>query len=595
MDFYNALEQKTLLRELLRNDDFERQYRIALRTKDARLVLYFRQKEVLEDMVDSLIDEEGRTLQDASEVLGIMLSNLDDVTDAFVQDHLEHLFSYLRRSVMNPRRLYYFLRVTSFLFTNRTQELFSHVTVMADFAALLISNLSSPHIMQLLLHIIKLEEQLRLEGSPHGDWSQKCNLVQHLVKVLKSHPHQHLESVTKLMTEVFTTTGGVTSPFLKSILVAENGALFKVLVQLTRVPALSVDAFRSLDEVLLKIITANDDDVSFFSSMQQILKEEYNIFLEMSRSNSLRDALASVRFFNILVKHKAFSLFEENLVETLQLFPQYPHSNILHNVVCSMICQILQTEDKLTEQLISGGIVEKIISELASPLPNVGYRSHLKLIAHALFQSPSRAVKQYLHDSRLWAAFLRAKDFWERKDLTFRGADRLVAKSLREALDLEGGGGNGDGGQDKGKGDISGDGDDDANISGDADGDVDGGGSMLASEDNTAMMTSLQRGLDELRIDEKAQNEGNGGGDVSGVDEGADVASGSDISGGDEGGTDVGSTRDVSGDVAGGTDVACGDQKYVCLDEDEDEFYEYEYEDDLEAGPRGKNRIQKTC
>eukprot|EP01126_Amoeba_proteus_P029961 TRINITY_DN2962_c0_g5_i10.p1 TRINITY_DN2962_c0_g5~~TRINITY_DN2962_c0_g5_i10.p1 ORF type:complete len:119 (-),score=50.88 TRINITY_DN2962_c0_g5_i10:175-531(-) len=118
---------------------------------------------------------------------------------------------------------------------------------------------------------------------------------------------------------------------------------------------------------------------------------------------------------------------------------------------------------------------------------------------------------------------------------------------------------------------------------------------MLASEDNTAMMTSLQRGLDELRIDEKAQNEGNGGGDVSGVDEGADVASGSDISGGDEGGTDVGSTRDVSGDVAGGTDVACGDQKYVCLDEDEDEFYEYEYEDDLEAGPRGKNRIQKTC
>lgn len=87
-DFLLAIEKKTLLKELLKNEDWEKQFRSSLKVKDDQVIKYLVQEEVLSDMIQALINEEGtqfcahfgshldRTLQEASEVLGIILSNV---------------------------------------------------------------------------------------------------------------------------------------------------------------------------------------------------------------------------------------------------------------------------------------------------------------------------------------------------------------------------------------------------------------------------------------------------------------------------------------------------------------------------------------
>jgi hypothetical protein len=57
--FDQALEDRQLLKELLKNDEHERQFRVALRNKDEKLLGYLSHPAVLEDMVKALVDEEG--------------------------------------------------------------------------------------------------------------------------------------------------------------------------------------------------------------------------------------------------------------------------------------------------------------------------------------------------------------------------------------------------------------------------------------------------------------------------------------------------------------------------------------------------------
>lgn len=121
------------------------------------------------------MNEEERTLQEASEVLGVILTNIDVINgtlsydihypiipeslllstfssnyvEALVTSHLSALFKYLDRTTMNPRRLYFFLRVASFIFQNKPAESLKFSIAEPQFTARLVRHLSSPHIMQL--------------------------------------------------------------------------------------------------------------------------------------------------------------------------------------------------------------------------------------------------------------------------------------------------------------------------------------------------------------------------------------------------------------------------------------------------------------
>lgn len=90
-EYLQALQAKTSLKDLLVNDDWERHFRSGLRSKDPQLLAYLSSNEILGDMVAALVNEEGlsngffvlisldRTLQEASEALGVLLTNLDPV------------------------------------------------------------------------------------------------------------------------------------------------------------------------------------------------------------------------------------------------------------------------------------------------------------------------------------------------------------------------------------------------------------------------------------------------------------------------------------------------------------------------------------
>lgn len=111
-DYETALSERKLLKELLLNDDWERNFRAGLRTKNAQLLEYLSSKEVLGDMIEALVNEEGkifllktmtnftyrileRTLQEASEALGVLLTNLEPVNVSFLPFQLSSVSIFL--------------------------------------------------------------------------------------------------------------------------------------------------------------------------------------------------------------------------------------------------------------------------------------------------------------------------------------------------------------------------------------------------------------------------------------------------------------------------------------------------------------------
>lgn len=92
---------------------------------------------------------------------------------------------------MNPRRMYYFLRVASFLFQNKTAELFGYVRKDTDFVPKLVRNLGSAHIMQLLLNMLKLEEQMKELAVPECEWTTVCLPFPALITELEHWVPQH--------------------------------------------------------------------------------------------------------------------------------------------------------------------------------------------------------------------------------------------------------------------------------------------------------------------------------------------------------------------------------------------------------------------
>jgi hypothetical protein len=77
---------------------------------------------------------------------------------------------------MNPRRLYFFLRVASFIFQNKSVESLHFAIASPDFTPKLVKHLSSSHIMQLMIHILNLEKLMKEANMEGCDWSHVCSL-----------------------------------------------------------------------------------------------------------------------------------------------------------------------------------------------------------------------------------------------------------------------------------------------------------------------------------------------------------------------------------------------------------------------------------
>jgi len=433
-DFLSALEGKTLLKELLKNEDWEKQFRSSLKVKEENVIKYLVQPEVLSDMVQALINEEDRTLQEASEVLGIILSNVGAINDALATSHLPALFQYLHRNTMNPRRLYFFLRVASFIFQNKSVESLKFAIASPDFTAKVVKHLSSSHIMQLMIHILNLEKQMKEQNIEGCDWSTQTNLVGNIVLALEKDPSTTLEAVYKFLNEI-SNSYTPHSQFIKNILTQGDCSLPRCIIKLSKDKSVSSDAIKLLDEMVLKIIMCNEDDEEFFETIKTQLSVECAGFHEMLEStDNLGGVIIGVKVIHALIKHRVNFLIDPSIFNCIDLCFRFPWANILHNVIVNVIVYVFQGEEEsLIKSFLEAGLLKKIVTGLATQ-EGVGYRPHLRIIISSMHASPSTLAQDYFLKDPLWARFWEIMEYRDRPEWAFNFAETKVREELSELL-----------------------------------------------------------------------------------------------------------------------------------------------------------------
>jgi len=433
-DFLSALEGKTLLKELLKNEDWEKQFRSSLKVKEENVIKYLVQPEVLSDMVQALINEEDRTLQEASEVLGIILSNVGAINDALATSHLPALFQYLHRNTMNPRRLYFFLRVASFIFQNKSVESLKFAIASPDFTAKVVKHLSSSHIMQLMIHILNLEKQMKEQMIEGCDWSTQTNLVGNIVIALEKDPSTTLEAVYKFLNEI-SNSYTPHSQFIKNILTQGDCSLPRCIIKLSKDKSVSSDAIKLLDEMVLKIIMCNEDDEEFFETIKTQLSVECAGFHEMLESeDNLGGVIIGVKVIHALIKHRVNFLIDPSIFNCIDLCFRFPWANILHNVIVDVIVYVFQSEeDTLIKSFLEAGLLKKIVTGLAIQ-EGVGYRPHLRIIISSMHASPSAFAQDFFVKDPLWARFWEIMEYRDRPEWAFNFAETKVREELSELL-----------------------------------------------------------------------------------------------------------------------------------------------------------------
>lgn len=418
------------MKELLKNEDWEKQFRSSLKVKDENVIKYLVQEEVLSDMIQALINEEDRTLQEASEVLGIILSNVPAINEALATTHLGALFQYLHRNTMNPRRLYFFLRVASFIFQNKSVESLKFAISSPDFTPKLVRHLSSSHIMQLMIHILNLEKQMRDANVEGCDWSNQTNLVGHVVSALEKDPSTTIEAVYKFLNEI-TLSYTPHSPFVKNILTQSECALPRCVINLTKDKSVSNDAIKLLDEMVLKIIMLNEDDAEFFETIRTQLSVVCSGFHKMLDSkDDLGGVIIGVKVIHALIKHKVHSLIDNSIFNCVDLCFRFPWANVLHNVIVNVVVSVFQSgELELTKSFLDAGLLRRIIEGLAGSEP-VGYRPHLRIIVSSMHASPSQHAQDFFAAEPMWGRFWEIMEYRDRPEWAFNYAEAKVREEL---------------------------------------------------------------------------------------------------------------------------------------------------------------------
>lgn len=164
-------------------------------------------------------------MAEASEALAIILNNLEPVTAALVADHLPRLFSYLDADVLQPRRAYFFLRAVSFLFQNRTKEMFDYVCEHGEVITALIKHVRTQHVAQLILNMLTVERQQQDTGLC---WSERAGLVSRLAALLSDAPETHLDAVHKFLQDLCGQYS-LESAFARSLLTIDDSVLLRSL------------------------------------------------------------------------------------------------------------------------------------------------------------------------------------------------------------------------------------------------------------------------------------------------------------------------------------------------------------------------------
>jgi len=107
--------------------------------------------------------------------------------------------------------------------------------------------------------------------------------------------------------------------------------------------------------------------------------------------------------------------------------------NVIHTVVCDILCSILKASDiNLINQLLNEAhLMDKIMDTLTNN-PDVGYRGHLRIVANALRACPIPEVAAYLQSNPRWTQFLIRLDYLNEFHIGYREAENRRRDQLRK-------------------------------------------------------------------------------------------------------------------------------------------------------------------
>lgn len=302
-------------------------------------------------------------------VLQLMMLEINPLLDAFVTS-LPSFFQYLEKKTLNPRRLYFFQRLSQYLFEVRAEPCLHFAATSPDFIPNLIRHLSYAPIIQIFLGILTantLQQSIdrEKETSESANAPTRKQLIPKIVESLIISVESDLPGLVVGLYRLF---GALTSNInlLQEILLTNDCSFIRSIFGQLNNP-LSVDeAIGFLDDIFFKFVMQREKDADFFGAVRACLIEASSISPTLN-ANDIKVIIPRLRLIQSIVKHKVYFLLENEtqFFSLISICYKFPWSNVLHCGIASVYVYILQSnEDLLSKAFLDANLVKEIVSGL---------------------------------------------------------------------------------------------------------------------------------------------------------------------------------------------------------------------------------------
>jgi len=271
-----------------------------------------------------------------------------------------------------------------------------------------------------------VERQIKEFNIPNSTWSEQCNLFSEVVNVLYDNPEENISSVHQFFSDVWLSYPSG-SDYVRNVLLVQDKSLLNTTVSLLNNKNTAMDAVKLMDQVILKIIIENKDNMDLYNIVHEKLLSVNDVITQLLNSDSLILVLAGTKLVQAFVNHKLEYLLKTGTLASLDIFFKLKLSNVIHTVVANTICTIIKSGDiqSIMKILIEGNLIDRIIGSFNNEDCQVAYRGHLRIIANNLKDCTVPEICDFLKSNQAWSDFLLKLQQLNEFHVSFKVVDNL--------------------------------------------------------------------------------------------------------------------------------------------------------------------------